>query len=174
MQHASMSHTSRRGPVCRGQVEPASGIPSRVIEHPTEARQQPRADDDKPQESEPVQDGQQERLQASGIKCGDVLQGTVLESTSRYAAMLSLSGVEACLHISQISHERVEDVEAVFQEGDVLKVLVLSVALEDSSVRVSTKHLEPSPGDMLNNPQLVFDRAEEMGAQWRQQQTIPL
>ena len=33
-------------------------------------------------------------------------------------------------------------------------------------IRLSTKKLEPLPGDMLKDPQLVFDRAEEMGKAW--------
>jgi len=41
-------------------------------------------------------------------------------------------------------------------------------------VALSTKALEPTPGDMLRNPQLVFEKAEEMGAIYRQNQGLAL
>lgn len=34
-------------------------------------------------------------------------------------------------------------------------------------VSLSTKKLEPTPGDMLRDPQLVFERADEMAAAFR-------
>jgi small subunit ribosomal protein S1 len=34
-------------------------------------------------------------------------------------------------------------------------------------VSLSTKKLEPTPGDMLRDPQLVFNRADEMAAIFR-------
>ena len=33
---------------------------------------------------------------------------------------------------------------------------------------LSTKALEPEPGDMLTDPQKVFDKAEEMAARYKQ------
>ncbi len=32
---------------------------------------------------------------------------------------------------------------------------------------LSTRQLEPTPGDMLVDPQLVYDKAEEMGEAFR-------
>jgi small subunit ribosomal protein S1 len=34
---------------------------------------------------------------------------------------------------------------------------------------LSTKSLEPSPGDMVRDKQLVFDKAEEMAKAWMQE-----
>ena len=32
----------------------------------------------------------------------------------------------------------------------------------------STKQLEPEPGDMVKNPQVVYDKAEEMAEKYRE------
>ena len=59
-------------------------------------------------------------------------------------------------------------VENVLSPGDELKVLILSKDAERSRLSLSTKKLEPSPGDMLRNPALVFEKAEEMGRVFRE------
>ena len=45
---------------------------------------------------------------------------------------------------------------------------MLSTDQKRGRVTLSTKKLEPSPGDMLRDRQLVFDRAEEMAGAYRQ------
>ena len=51
--------------------------------------------------------------------------------------------------------------------GDKIKVLVLTHDRERGRISLSTKKLEPTPGDMLRNPAAVFERADEMAAQFR-------
>ena len=58
--------------------------------------------------------------------------------------------------------------ENVLAPGDELKVLILSKDAERSRLSLSTKKLEPSPGDMLRNPALVFEKADEMGRLFRE------
>ncbi len=50
----------------------------------------------------------------------------------------------------------------VLSEGDKLKVMILSQDRERGRVTLSTKKLEPTPGDMLRDPQKVFEKAEEV------------
>ena len=45
--------------------------------------------------------------------------------------------------------------------------MVLSMDPSRGRVVLSTKKLEPTPGDMLRNPQLVFEKAEEMADMFR-------
>ena len=52
---------------------------------------------------------------------GDVVEGTV-QSVKPYGAFVDIGGVNGLLHISQISHDRISNVETVLQEGDTLKV----------------------------------------------------
>lgn len=88
-----------------------------------------------------------------------------------YGVFVELSdGSTGLLHISQISNERVENVESLFAQGQELKVLVLSFDRLNNRVAVSTKVLEAKPGDMLRDMASVFVTAEEMGKAWRETQ----
>lgn len=45
--------------------------------------------------------------------------------------------------------------------------MILSQDRERGRVTLSTKKLEPTPGDMLRDPQLVFEKAEQMAEEFR-------
>ncbi|PIA60909.1 hypothetical protein AQUCO_00300434v1 [Aquilegia coerulea] len=98
---------------------------------------------------------------------GSVVTGTV-ESLKPYGAFIDIGGINGLLHVSQISHDRVADIATVLQPGDTLKVMILSHDRERGRVSLSTKKLEPTPGDMIRNPKLVFEKAEEMAQTFRQ------
>lgn len=101
-----------------------------------------------------------------GFKVGDVVQG-VVQSVKPYGAFVDLGGVTGLLHISQITHERIMSIDKIINEGDKIKVLILSQDRERGRVTLSTKKLEPTPGDMLRDPQMVFEKAEEMAQTFR-------
>jgi small subunit ribosomal protein S1 len=46
--------------------------------------------------------------------------------------------------------------------------MILSQDKERSRISLSTKKLEPTPGDMLRNPALVYEKADEMAKTFRQ------
>ncbi|CAM6050861.1 unnamed protein product [Sphagnum compactum] len=98
---------------------------------------------------------------------GSVVVGTV-QSVKPYGAFVDIGGVSGLLHISQISHDRLTSVETVLSPGDKLKVMILSQDKERSRISLSTKKLEPTPGDMLRNPALVYEKADEMAKTFRQ------
>ncbi|EFN56628.1 hypothetical protein CHLNCDRAFT_22007 [Chlorella variabilis] len=102
-----------------------------------------------------------------GFKVGDVVEGTVI-SVKPYGAFVDIGGASGLLHISQISHDRITNVDKVLSEGDRIKVMVLSQDRERGRVALCTKKLEPTPGDMLRDPALVYEKAEEMAALFRQ------
>lgn len=54
------------------------------------------------------------------------------------------------------------------QPGDKMKVMILSMDKDRGRVTLSTKKLEKEPGDMLRDPQLVFEGAEAMAAEFRE------
>jgi len=47
------------------------------------------------------------------------------------------------------------------------QVMVLSQDRDRGRVTLSTKKLEPTPGDMLKNPQAVFENADQMAETFR-------
>nr|XP_010921394.1 30S ribosomal protein S1, chloroplastic [Elaeis guineensis] len=98
---------------------------------------------------------------------GSVVLGTV-QSLKPYGAFIDIGGINGLLHVSQISHDRVSDISTVLQPGDSLKVMILSHDRERGRVSLSTKKLEPTPGDMIRNPKLVFEKADDMAQMFRQ------
>jgi hypothetical protein len=58
---------------------------------------------------------------AACLQIGDVVQG-VVQSVKPYGAFIDLGGVTGLLHVSQISHERITNVDKIMKEGDKLKV----------------------------------------------------
>ncbi|TKY72454.1 30S ribosomal protein S1 [Spatholobus suberectus] len=98
---------------------------------------------------------------------GSVVTGSV-QSIKPYGAFIDIGGISGLLHVSQISHDRITDIATVLQPGDILKVMILSHDRGRGRVSLSTKKLEPTPGDMIRNPKLVFEKAEEMAQTFRQ------
>jgi len=98
---------------------------------------------------------------------GTVLLGTV-QSVMPYGAFVDVDGTSGLLHISQVTNDRLNTLEGVLKVGDKIKVMVLSQDKDKGKLALCTKKLEPSPGDMIKNPQRVFDKAEEMAAAFRE------
>jgi small subunit ribosomal protein S1 len=53
--------------------------------------------------------------------------------------------------------------------NDEIKVMIIDLDAERGRISLSTKQLEPEPGDMVKNPDLVYDKAEEMAERYREQ-----
>ncbi|MHC5725338.1 MAG: S1 RNA-binding domain-containing protein, partial [Nostoc sp.] len=87
-----------------------------------------------------------------------------------YGAFIDIGGVSGLLHISEISHEHIDTPHSVFNVNDELKVMIIDLDAERGRISLSTKQLEPEPGDMIKNRDLVYDKAEEMAAKYREQQ----
>ena len=79
------------------------------------------------------------------IKAGDVLEGVVRNTTAFGAFVEVLPDVEGLVHISQISHERVTNVEDVLKKGDKVNVKVLEFDFENERLSLSIKELLEKP-----------------------------
>ena len=94
------------------------------------------------------------------LRRGSVVSGTIT-GLRNYGAFLELDGgMAGLLHISQISCDRVDNLETLFTIGQRCKVMILDHDKANGRVALSTKTLEPSPGDMLRNMENVFAQAE--------------
>lgn len=60
-----------------------------------------------------------ERMAA--VRVGEVAEG-IVTSVQPYGAFVDINGVAGLLHISQISHDRITNVDKVLSEGDRIKV----------------------------------------------------
>jgi len=103
----------------------------------------------------------------ANLKVGDVVQGYIQNLTA-FGAFVDLNGVIGLLHVSQISNDRVSSIEGVFHIGELIKCMVLAVDKEKGRLSLTTKKLEPSPGDMLRNRELVMEKAEDMALMFRE------
>lgn len=94
------------------------------------------------------------------LKRGAVVSGTIT-GLRNYGAFLELEGgMAGLLHISQISYDRVENLENLFKIGQKCKVMILEHDKANGRVALSTKALEPTPGDMLKDMENVFAQAD--------------
>lgn len=107
------------------------------------------------------------KMSAESFKVGTVHEG-VVQNVKPYGAFVDVGGMSGLLHISQISHARIDNVETVFTTGDKIKCMVLSQDPVQGRLSLSTKRLEPTHGDMLTNPDLVYEKAEEMAERFRE------
>ncbi|BEV36106.1 30S ribosomal protein S1 [Synechococcus sp. M16CYN] len=101
------------------------------------------------------------------LEVGEVVVGAV-RGIKPYGAFIDIGGVSGLLHISEISHEHIETPHSVLNVNDQMKVMIIDLDAERGRISLSTKALEPEPGDMLTDPQKVFDKAEEMAARYKQ------
>jgi small subunit ribosomal protein S1 len=85
------------------------------------------------------------------IENNTVYDGTVI-AVKPYGAFVEVLGISGLLHISQISYDRVENLEATLTAGMSLKCMVIDHDKAAGRISLSTKVLEPEPGDMLRDP----------------------
>ncbi|AFQ08090.1 30S ribosomal protein S1 [Bacillus pacificus] len=84
----------------------------------------------------------------SSLKEGDVVEGTVQRLTD-FGAFVNVGGVDGLVHISQISHERVEQPSEVLEQGQKVKVKVLSVDADTQRISLSIKAAQPGPWENI-------------------------
>mmetsp|Transcript_46847 Transcript_46847/g.114253 ORF Transcript_46847/g.114253 Transcript_46847/m.114253 type:complete len:229 (+) Transcript_46847:1047-1733(+) len=98
--------------------------------------------------------------QMADLSRGDLVEGLV-KALKPYGAFVEVGGMSGLLHISQISYDRIEDLEKVLEPGMKVKCMIIDHDKVNGRIALSTKTLEPNPGDMLKDPTMVFDKAEE-------------
>ena len=112
----------------------------------------------------------QQKLQDYGP--GQLLRGTVA-TVRAYGVVVRLDGggadggggLDALLHVSQISQAYVKDVAKVFAPGDAVTAVVIRVDPKDGVINLSTKMLEAKPGEMLRTKEACFARAAAAGGE---------
>ncbi|MGG3194295.1 MULTISPECIES: 30S ribosomal protein S1 [Priestia] len=87
---------------------------------------------------------QQKENVLESLKEGQVLEGTVQRLTD-FGAFVDVGGVDGLVHISQLSHTRVEKPSDVVAEGDTVKVKILSVDKSTGRVSLSIKDTLEGP-----------------------------
>lgn len=79
---------------------------------------------------------------------GDVIKATIVSITEFGAFAQIIPGVDGLIHISQISTERVADINTVLKVGDVVDVKIIDIDEEKSRVSLSIRALsEDTPAE---------------------------
>ena len=91
-----------------------------------------------------AEEQRQKKMRLSEIHAGDILEGKVNRLAS-FGAFVDLGGVDGLIHVSQLSHERVNTPEEMVQVGQTVKVKVTEVNVETGKIGLSLKALQTHP-----------------------------
>ena len=94
----------------------------------------------------------------SEVKEGTTVHGTVRTLTD-YGAFVDIGGVDALLHISDISRSRVSKPGDVLSVGQEIEVKILKIDSEKRRISVGMKQLEPDPWDSVSAKYKPGERA---------------
>jgi small subunit ribosomal protein S1 len=94
----------------------------------------------------------------SALKEGDVVSGEV-RSLTEYGAFLDIGGVDALLHIADISWGRIDKPTDVLSVGELVEVKLLKIDREKRRISVGMKQLQPHPWDSVPDKYKVGERA---------------
>ncbi|HNZ26012.1 MAG TPA: S1 RNA-binding domain-containing protein [Spirochaetota bacterium] len=87
---------------------------------------------------------------------GEIIDG-VVKNIADFGAFVDVGGIEALLHIRDISWSRIEKVGDVLKVGDKIKVMILKVNRTTGKVSVGLKQTEESPWDKFVEKYKVGD-----------------
>lgn len=99
------------------------------------------------------------------LKVGQVVFGIVM-AIKPYGAFIDIGGILALLRLDEITHAQFDTPHSIFKVNDEVKAAIVWMDVERSRILLSTKALESEPGDMLRNPQIVYQKASEMAAKY--------
>lgn len=100
--------------------------------------------------------------QVKDLEVGQLIDGSVSLIRDLYVGIDIGNRFNALLHISNISQIEVEHPSKIFHEGDWVRAIIVSIDKPKRRVSLSTSDLELEPGDMLRDPEQVYDSAGEM------------
>lgn len=110
---------------------------------------------------------------AQKLAAGDVIEGKVKRLTDFGAFVEVLPGIDGLVHISQISHKRVENPKDVLSVGQDVTVKVLEVNTADERVSLSIKALEERPASENNDGEKRQSRPRRPKRQERRDFELP-
>lgn len=90
---------------------------------------------------------------------GDEVEGTV-KRVADFGAFVDIGGIDALLHIRDISWVNIKHPSEVLAAGDKVKAVVLHTDLEKRRISIGTKQLTPKPWDLADEKYLVGSTIE--------------
>ncbi len=84
----------------------------------------------------------------SEVREGDTVRGTV-RSLASYGAFVDIGGVDALLHVSDISWSRVNQPSDILTAGQEVEAKVLKIDSDKRRISIGMKQLQPHPWDAV-------------------------
>ena len=75
------------------------------------------------------------------IKVGDIVDATIVSITPFGAFAQIIDGVDGLIHISQLADKRVENVKDIVSVGDVVRVKIIDIDIENKRISISMRAL---------------------------------
>ena len=91
------------------------------------------------------------------IKEGDVVNDAIVKATTDWGIFLDIKGVDALLHVSDLSHSRVKKPSDMVSIGQKLKVKIIKIDEKTNRVSASIKALTENPYDNIEKKYKVGD-----------------
>lgn len=91
------------------------------------------------------------------IKEGDVVQGTV-KNLTEWGVFVDLNGVDALLHITDISWSRINKPSELLSIGQSINVKITKIEKDTKKISVSIKHLTEDPYSKIINKYVIGER----------------
>ena len=86
----------------------------------------------------------------NSLEAGQKREGKVTKIMP-YGAFVDIGGLEGLVHLTNLSWERVESVEAVLAEGQEVEVYVLDVDAETKKIALALKDINNDPWDLIRD-----------------------
>ena len=87
-----------------------------------------------------TEDNPWEKFKAT-YKVGDIVDATIVSITPFGAFAQIIDGVDGLIHISQLADKRVENVKDIVSVGDVVRVKIIDIDIENKRISISMRAL---------------------------------
>lgn len=76
-------------------------------------------------------------------KLGDIVEGKVVKDLNFGAIVELEEGINAFIHISQLSNKRINNINDILSEGDIIKTEIIEIDIPNKRIKLSRKNLLP-------------------------------
>ena len=80
------------------------------------------------------------KRQSPSLEIGLIQLGCIL-SVKPFGIFLNIYGIKCLLHISEISHRKIENIQELYKKGDLIKVKVIYINSSQGKIAVSAKQV---------------------------------
>ena len=118
-----------------------------------------------------IHDCSQVRNRINRFSVGKIVTAKV-RVIKKYGVIVSINNqddfkLSGFLRVDNISNCAIDNLDSIFKINQDIKAIIIEVDFNMRSFSLSTKVLESKPGQMLNNPQEVYQDAEIMAKKYR-------